>query len=291
MRKTAAFLLCFCLLFAGSVTVFAQEITQTDDGGSAVISVTVPDSHMLTVSVDHAEVFIGSVSGTSFNVERLSEPTLLIQPENGYRVTKVTLNGEDVTEQVQGGYYTLEPVYGDKQLVVEAEQVPASSDSTHNISGTVNDENGDPISGATVEIGGKTDVTDEDGNFAIEDVPDGYHPIIITDEDGNIIGYTELEIGGGEPGVTQNPDGSYTLTAPKNADLGLELTATEDGKLSVGKVTDITTEQPSDPSDDSEGPQTGDDSNIFLWIILMFVSGVGVIGITFRNKKRDCGTK
>ena len=286
MRKIAAFLLCLCLLSAGSMAAFAQNVSQDDEGGSAVISVTVPGSHTLTVSAEHAQVLCGGQWGESFSVERLSGPRLLIRPEDGYKVKKVTLNGEDVTEAVIGGYYTLGPVYEEKDLAVETEAVPANPDSTHDISGTITDEEGNPIPGATVNIGGKTDVTDEDGNFGIKDVPDGYHPITITDEDGNVIGYTEVEIGQGEPGVTPNPDGSYTLTSPEDAGLGLELTVKADGQVLVEKLTDTTPVQPSEP-----GPQTGDDCRIFLWIILMFVSGIGVTGIPFFNRKRHWGSK
>ena len=286
MRKIAAFLLCLCLLSVGSVTAFAKNVSQDDEGGSAVISVTVPDSHTLTVSASHAQVLCGGQWGESFSVERLSEPRMLIRPEDGYKVTKVTLNGEDVTEAVIGGYYTLGPVYEEKELAAGAEDVITDSDGIHDISGTVIDEDGNLIPGATVDIGGKTDVTDENGNFTIENLPDGYHPITITDEDGNVIGYTEVEIGEGEPGVTQNPDGNYTLTTPEDADLGLELMVTEDGKVSVDKLTDITPEQPNEPSE--PGPQTGDNSNVWMWSMVLICSGSSMaLLMAMRRKKAE----
>lgn len=244
MRKIAAFLLCFCLLSVSSLTALAQSSVSQDGSGGAVISVTVPDSHTLTVRAEHAQVLYGGQADEIFSVERLSEPRLLIRPENGYRVTKVLLNSEDITAEIKSGYYTMEPVYEDGALTVETETVPASSDGSHDISGTITDENGDPIPGAVVDIGGQTGTTDEDGKFTIPDVPDGYYPVTITDEDGNILGYTEVEIGAGDPGVAQNPDGSYALTAPENAALGLELTVTENGRISVDKLTDITPENP-----------------------------------------------
>ena len=289
MRKITAFLLCFCLLSIGSVTAFAQTVSQDGTGGDSIISVTVPDSHILTVSAEHARVFYDGQWGKNFSVERLSSPQLLIRPENGYRVTRVTLNGEDVTEQVQGGYYTLEPVYEDKRLVVETEQVPVSTDSTHDISGTVIDGNGDPIPGGTVEIGGKTGTIDEDGYFTVEDVPDGYLPVTVTDGDGNIIGYTEIEIeiGGGETGVSASPGSSYIVTVSEGSGLRLDLTVTVDGRITVAHAAEVSPPR----SDDMENSQTDDESNILLWVIIMFVSGIGVIGITFFNKKRRCGAK
>lgn len=64
-------------------------------------------------------MFYNSVRGTNFTVERLSEPRFLIRPENGWRVAKVTLNGEDVTAQLMSGYLTLPAVYEDKTIAVE----------------------------------------------------------------------------------------------------------------------------------------------------------------------------
>lgn len=122
-------------------------------------------------------MFYNSVRGTNFTVERLSEPRFLIRPENGWRVAKVTLNGEDVTAQLMSGYLTLPAVYEDKTIAVETVVAPPDTDSTHGISGTITDENGNPV-------------------------PDGYHPVTLTDKDGNIIGYTEIEFGRGETGVT-----------------------------------------------------------------------------------------
>ena len=39
--------------------------------------------------------------------------------------------------------------------------------------------------GVTVEIGDKTDVTDEDSRFEIENMPSEIHSIVITDKDGS----------------------------------------------------------------------------------------------------------
>lgn len=284
MKKITVWLLCFCMVCVCSVAAFAQIVSQDETEGSAVISVTVPDSHTLTVVAEHAQVMYKGQWDKSFSVERLSEPTLLIRPEDGYKVSKVTLNGEDVTAQVIGGYYTMGPVYEEKTLVVEAKAVFPNSDSTHDISGTVTDENGNPVSDATVDIGGQTTTTDEDGNFNIPDVPDGYHPITITDEDGNVIGYTEIEITEGEPGVTKNPDGSYTLTAPQDAGLDLELTVTADGRISVDSLKDIT------PEPFGPGPHTGEDSQISLWISLMLLSA-GTILVLLLANRRNKATK
>lgn len=275
MKKLTAMLFCFCFLLASPLTVFAQSVTQDGSEGSAVISATVPDSHTVAVDADHAQAFYNSVGGTNFTVDRLSEPRFLIRPENGYRVTKVTLNGEDVTAQLMSGYLTLPAVYEDKTLAVETVTAPPDTDSTHDISGTVVDENGNPVPDATVDIGGNTGKTDENGNFTISDVPDGYHPVTITDEEGNIIGYTEIELGRGETGVTANENGTYSITSQKNSDIKLNLTLSANGVVTVQSVTDITQNRNSDTGLTS--PKTGAAVGILLpsafvaaalWILL-----------------------
>lgn len=285
MKKIAALLLCFCMLSLSSLSAFAQAVTQDEEQKGATVSVTVPDSHTLTVNADNAHVFYNGQSADNFDIERLSEPMILIRPENGYRVTKVTLNGEDITDEVIGGYYTLDSVYEEKMLEIETAEVTSNSDSTHDISGTITDENGNPIPGATVDIGGQTATTDEDGNFVIENVPDGFHTVTVTDENGNIIGYTEVEIGEGEVGVTQNPDGSYTLTAPENADLSLGMTLTEDGRLTIDNVEDVTVTTPDTPFGGSS-PQTGDEINIILLAILLAAGMPCVAFAAVRNRKQ-----
>ena len=46
------------------------------------------------------------------------------------------------------------------------------------------------------------------------------------------------------------------------------------------------TEPDKKPTDDTKFPQTGDNSNMWLWVTLLFVSGSGVIGTIIYRKKR-----
>lgn len=87
--------------------------------------------------------------------------------------------------------------------------------------------------------------------------------VIVTDENGK------------EIAVTDNGDGTYTFTQP-------------DGKVTV-KVTFKTEE--SKPSTDEKSPQTGDNSTIWLWFAILFVSGGGVIGTTVYGRKKKHSIK
>ena len=55
----------------------------------------------------------------NFVVERFAKPKIQITPEKGWKVSRMLLNGEDVTEQFKGGYLTLEEVCEDLTLVIE----------------------------------------------------------------------------------------------------------------------------------------------------------------------------
>lgn len=276
MRKLAAFLLCLGLLSAGLFPASARAAAQ---GGSAVISTTVPDSHPLTVRGEHLQVWLGGQKGGQFDLERLSEPTLLLQPEDGYKVTRVTLNGVDITARLRAGHVTLGPVYEALALAVETQAAPSNPGSSHDISGTVTDENGTPIPGATVEIGGKTDVTDETGSFQIPDVPDGYHTVTITDPEGNRIGYTEVEIGAGALGVVQTSDGRFAFTSPEGAGLSLTLMVTGPGGIVVHGLTDTTPDGP------ERSPQTGDAGRPALWGGTLLLSGAALLALLPRRKR------
>ena len=116
MKRLTALLLCFLLLCTCSVTAFAAESEAEET--NTVISVTVPDSHKITVKAENAKVFYEGVSGDSFTVERLSTPRLLIRAESGKVIKTVMLNGVDVTADLHSGYLDLAPIYEDKAITI-----------------------------------------------------------------------------------------------------------------------------------------------------------------------------
>ena len=118
MKKLTALLLCILLMFVCSVTAFAQTVG---------IDTVVPDSHTVTVNVTgDATAELDGKAGTTFTVERLSEPVLRFIPADGKQIVKITLNGEDITDQLDGDTYKLAPVYEDMTLdvQVQTEDVP-----------------------------------------------------------------------------------------------------------------------------------------------------------------------
>lgn len=49
---------------------------------------------------------------------------------------------------------------------------------------------------------------------------------------------------------------------------------------------DTTTQDPDKNDGATSSPQTGDNSNMMLWITLLFVSGTGLFGATAYNRKK-----
>ena len=129
MKKLAAMLLCLSMLSAGALTAYAEEEPDTNPG-EATIGTEVPDSHNITITVTgNADVTVNGKEGSEFEVERLSEPVIKIKAKDGEKITKVLLNGEDITDKLVDGKLTLDPIYEDKALdiQVETELLPVDS--------------------------------------------------------------------------------------------------------------------------------------------------------------------
>ena len=83
----------------------------------------------------HADVVIegeeDQIEGNidNFVVDRFAEPKIRIAPEEGWKVSRILLNGEDVTEQFQDGYLTLEEVCEDTTLVIETAEDTSGGES------------------------------------------------------------------------------------------------------------------------------------------------------------------
>ena len=117
MKRLAAALMCLCLFSYCPIIANAEETSSAD---GAVISVTVPESHTLTVEApDNVEVLVNGNKGAVFNIERLSEPTIEIKAHDDEEIVKVTLNGENISDKLVNGQYKLPPVYENLTLEVE----------------------------------------------------------------------------------------------------------------------------------------------------------------------------
>ncbi len=299
-----AVLLSFFFLCSTHVTAFAGDIT---------ITASVPGSHTITVDADGAEVFCDGAAGSSFTVERLSEPKLLIRAESGREITEVLLNGENITKQIRGGYYALEPVYEDQTLTVMTAGAPAAQGKTYTVQGTVM-RNGQPVSGITMELRStlKTSVTDADGRFSFADVECGKHSLTAL-ENGAIVGYVEFILLEGNQVDLSLKDGVYTVNTNQNAiGIDLVLTLESDNTMRMTEAKEVSGEPKTEPASNGNGsnpgsggsqsgggkngssantksPKTGDAADPMMWFAVLLISGAVLqqAVFTFNRKKKQ----
>ncbi len=278
MKKLTALLLCFLLLCTCSVTAFAAESEAEET--NTVISVTVPDSHKITVTAENAKVFYEGVSGDSFTVERLSTPRLLIRAESGKTIKSVTLNDVDVTAELHGGYLDLTPVYEDKVITVTTEDEPVAPKETYTVKGKVT-LNGQPLSEVDLELRStlKTTKTDSSGKFVFANVEPGQHSLTAL-KDGKVIGYLSFTLQkDSKTDVVLLDDGTYTVSIDQNgAGVELHLVLNEE-KGTLAPTEAATVQKPFNP-------QTGDNFHLQLWWLLLLVSAACIVVLeTYRRKK------
>lgn len=297
MKKIASLLLCLCIVFSLPTVAFAQTVSQSENGGNAVISASVPNTHKITVSANGADVMFNGEMQDSFTVERLSEPTVIIRAESGKSVKQVLLNGEDITSQIKGGYYTLEPVYEDKTLTVITEDeavVPQSKPYT--VKGTVK-RKGEPVENVTLELRStlKTDVTDSKGRFSFADVECGKHSLTAI-ENGKIVGYVEFELTEGmDANFSLEDSGIYKVTANQD-EIGVDLTLNlnDDDTMQIDSVTGVkksiiptNTGSNTNKNDSKKSPQTGVFNDILLCSTALLSLGIAAFTVVILKKRKD----
>ena len=281
MKRLTALLLCFLTLCACSVTAFAAESEAEET--NTVISVTVPDSHKITVTAENAKVFYEGVSGEVFIVERLSEPRLLIRAESGKVIKSVMINGEDVTEELHGGYLDLDAVYEDKEITVITEDEPIAPKDTYTVKGKVT-LNGQPLEGVDLELRStlKTTKTEKNGNFVFTDVEPGQHSLTAL-RNGKVIGYLSFELKkDNKTDVVLLDDGTYTVSVAENG-AGVELHLVLNEEKGILAPTEVKTVQ----KESTDTPQTGDNTSLsWWWLLLILVATCIVVLETYRRKKK-----
>ena len=141
-------------MYFTTLSVLAADAGSTSNFQST-ISTTVPDSHNIRVEKSHADVVIEGEEDQSdgnmdnFVVDRFAKPKIQITPEKGWKVSRLLLNGEDVTEQFKDGYLTLEEVCKDLTLVIETAEDTSGGENKDQ------DKDKDPNKGTTGSGKGK----------------------------------------------------------------------------------------------------------------------------------------
>ena len=120
--------------------------------------------------------------------------------------------------------------------------------------------------------------------------------------DGTLIAADKYTAASGSTLITLKKDyldtlsvGKHTLTVVYNdgeCSTEFEIKAAQSGgETTPGKPDDGSTTPDKPNQDDPKSPQTGDNSNLMLWIVLLFISGGAVIGTTAIGKKKKRSAK
>lgn len=283
MKKVLSFVCSALLLFSFSVPAFAQETELT---------ASVPERHTVTIDSDNGRIVAdGKVLDGGVEIERHKEQIYRIIPDPGKKLQSLTYNGEDVTGAIKSGVFTAPRLVRDATLTaVYTDAPPAPDDKEYSISGTVVDEDGNPLPGVAVDIGGKTDETDKDGRFKLGNIPSGTHMVVITDKEGKVIGCGEITIDKAEKDdltLTVNENGN-PIVKPRNdtKDIGLTIVVDNDGSIRIKDTKDITVH-----TGDGSSPATGDAAGLNLWFILMIASAGAISVILMANRRRKATEK
>ena len=194
-------------------------------------------------------------------------------------VDTVTVNGTDVTLN-ENNSFTLAPADGEQRIVVTDK-----AGNTAEMTVTVNDGH---TYGEWVSNG--------DGTHTRQCTVDGCNGLETKDCSGGKAICTEraiCEVCGkayGEPDPKNHTDLKYipAKAATEDAEGNIEYWYCEgcnkyysdkDGTKEIKKADTVTAKLP-------KSPQTGDNSNLMLWIALLFISGGSVISITVYSKKK-----
>lgn len=229
MKKVLSLLLTLTLVCCMSVTAFADRVT---------ITTTVPERHTVTVEADGGRIIANNrVCGDTVLIERQKAQTYWIVPDKGKELAALYYNGDDVTDRMVGSTFTAPPLINDAALKAVFKDAVSSDKESYTVGGIITDKDGNPIPGATVDIGGHTATTDKDGTFTVPNVPPGTYTVVITDEDGSIIGIGEITID--EPNnadftLKDDENGNPIITPGiDNTNIDLAIVVNEDGGIDL----------------------------------------------------------
>lgn len=285
MKKGLIMLLSLMLVLSSCITAYADDVN---------IGTVIPEYHTVTVESDGGKIAAdGKVCGDTVQIKRHSEQAYWILPDTGKELDALYYNGEDVTAQVKNGVFIAPSLSNDAEIRAVFKDAPAvDSDKTYDISGTLTDEDGNPIPDAVVDIGGKTGKTDEDGNFTVKDVPSGTHTVIVKDENGEIIGHTQLTIG--EPGsgsltLTTDENGNYVITPGGSTKaIVLEMSIGENGVITVKSAKDAADGNTDVKKNESKtSPNTGNDFYSHTLIFLPALAALILLPLKKRRKSSE----
>lgn len=259
---------------------------------STEIRTVVPDTHTVSVTVTDGGAVIAKgkvyAEDAEFQVPHGESAMLAVRPDTGYRTESVLLDGKPAS--LKGGILTLNRVESGHTVKVSfiKDSTPSLSKEVYTVVGTLTD-GGTPLVGAVLELRNNrliTVKTDQNGKFRFDGVKLGGHSLTVL-KDGEVQGFIALSIqlGTEEVEVLYASDGGITVTVEQDTKiLWLDFNLTGTGGIVIedaGKIdpenTSVIEEYP---------PKTGYNSNMLLWVVLLFVSGGVFTAFGVKGRKR-----
>lgn len=121
MKKYITLFIAVCSFLLLPLSVLASQ------NQSGTIGTAVPTEHTVTIEADHAfALYTEGSKGQSaaYLVPRFSDPEFELTAEDGYSITRVLVNGQDVTTQVTDGILKLSSVNKDQTITIETQKNP-----------------------------------------------------------------------------------------------------------------------------------------------------------------------
>lgn len=242
--------------------------------GSVEVSTVVPGEHEITVTYNEGGyvLYDGEVlpSGTTLTVERFDDVTLSVICQATDHLQSVTVNGEDVTDQMQYGQLILSGVHTDVdieftfQACADAKPLDPSDPEYdpedpnkgadecvhYALSGGVYRGNElYPNAGLVFDFGEIETAANEDGEYAVDDIKDGYHTVTVYDPDGTVAGTANFSVTESDTAtevtVTTLPDGTQLVTVPAGTEsILLDFVVNGDGTVTLVPGTEPEPEVP-----------------------------------------------
>lgn len=253
MKKVYSAILCVLLCFALQFGAFAESME---------LKTVVPAQHEITVTYNEGGYVLYEdtlvPSGTTIVVPRHGEIDLEVICGEDCHLETVTVNDEDVTDEMVYGQLPLTNVYTDLNIVFSFDDCageppevgkpddppqPAEDDPCHRLAlaGGVYSGNTDtplPEAKLVVDLGEIEVAADQDGQYDIPVIKDGRHRVEIQDASGAVVGYDafviEVRPDLTEPAVETLADGTQLVLVPEGAERAyLDFIVNADGSVTV----------------------------------------------------------
>ena len=217
----------------------------------------------LTTSVNGGN---GSISDSKTGLAENAEETVIFTPDTGYEIDNVTVNGVKAT--VTGNQLKV-TMTENKTVVVTYKKTETQNPTTYTISFDMNGH-GTQVDAQTVNEGAKATKPAAPkaegyifkGWYADENLTNEFD--FETEIKGNTTIYAKWEKKTDKPAEPSKPSEPTNTTKPSKPTKPAE----------------------TNPNTGATSPQTGDNSNMVLWIAFLFASGLGIFGTTVYNKKK-----